>query len=172
MSEVNERQGFDPTLDHASKRVETLLERFNAFPATTGARADAEELVRVLSGLYGEGLRRIVKALGAGLGPQQAQEVLQRCCNDPLVASLLVTHGLHPVPLEERVRRAVDAVRPELRERGGDVEVLRVDEDVVDVRVDGMSELIPTIERAVFAAAPEVLQVRAVGQTISLLEAR
>lgn len=160
------------TLDDTSKRVEALLERFNAFPSTTGARADAEELVHVISGLYGEGLQRMVQSLRETLGDAQAQTVLEACCSDPLVASLFITHGLHPVPLEERVRRAVDELRPKLRSQGADVEIFHVDEEVVEVRIDGSAELIPTIESAVYAAAPEVLEVRATGQTISLLEVR
>ena len=37
---------------------------------------------------------------------------------------LLLLHGLHPVPLEARVRAALDEVRPYLESHGGDVELL------------------------------------------------
>ena len=158
-------------LNESSTRVQTLLDRFGLFPPSTGARADAEELVRVISSLYGEGLRRIVRVLRNELG-SRADEVVESCCADPVVASLLVTHSLHPVPLEKRVRRALDAVRPELREKGGDVELLTADEDVVSVRIDGMADLVPIVERAVHLHAPEVLEVRTVGQTVSLLNLR
>ena len=158
-------------LDSSSKRVETLLDRFSAFPPSTGARADAEELVRVVSSLYGECLREITGALHEEFG-ERAHRVLERCCSDPLVASLLVTHGLHPVPLEERVRGAIDSVRPALRERGADAQLLTASEDVVEIRVDGMAEVVPIVEEAVREAAPEVLEMRAVGQTISLLSVR
>jgi Fe-S cluster biogenesis protein NfuA len=160
------------TLDGASKRVEALLERFNAFPSTTGARADAEELVHVISGLYGEGLQRLTQLLRETLGDPQAESVLEACCSDPLVASLLIAHGLHPVSLQKRVQRALDELRPKLQAQGAAVEIVGVDEDVVEVRLDGSADLIPTIESAVYAAAPEVLEVRASGQTISLLEVR
>ena len=49
--------------------------------------------------LYGEGLERIVHALDGG-GPRCAR----RSPRDGVVASLLLIHGLYPVPLEERVR--------------------------------------------------------------------
>lgn len=160
------------TLDDASKRVETLLERFNAFPSTTGVRADAEELVRVISALYGECLDRIAQTLRATLGKEETDALLERCCNDPLVASLLITHALHPVPLQERVERALDGVRPYLHSHGADADIVHVDEDLVEVRVTGMADVIPKIESAIREAAPEVLDVRAAGQTISLLEVR
>jgi Fe-S cluster biogenesis protein NfuA len=158
-------------LNESSNRVQTLLDRFSAFPPSTGARPDAEELVRIISSLYGEGLRRMIQALRHSLDGR-TDELIEACCADPIVASLLITHGLHPVPLEERVRRALDGVRGELRAKGGDAELIRADEDVVSVRIDGMSDLIPIVERAVYASAPEVLEVRAVGHTVSLLNVR
>lgn len=158
-------------LNEGSRRVETLLDRFSAFPASTGARSDAEELVRVVSGLYGECLRRLAAGVRERFGTR-GDELLVHCCQDPLVASLLITHGLHPVPLEQRVRDALDAVRPALREKGADVELVRVDEDVASVRVDGSVDVVPLVERAIHSAAPEVLEIRAAGQTISLLGAR
>ncbi len=158
-------------LNASSNRVQTLLDRFSAFPPSTGARADAEELVRIISSLYGEGLRRMIRVLHDEFG-ERADDAIEACCADPVIASLLITHGLHPVPLEERVRRALDAVRGELRAKGGDAELIRADEDVVSVRIDGMSDLVPIVERAIYANAPEVLEVRAVGQTVSLLNVR
>jgi Fe-S cluster biogenesis protein NfuA len=159
-------------LEEASKRVETLLERFNAFPPDTGARADAEELVRVVSALYGDGLQRLVDKLREALGKEEANALLERCCSDPVVAGVLITHHLHPVPLEQRVQRAIESIRPYLREHDADVEIAYADEDIVEVRVNGMADVIPRIENAIREAAPEVLDVRAVGQTISLLEVR
>lgn len=158
-------------LDASSRRVEDLLARFDAFPASTGARADAEELVRAVSGAYGAALERIVRTLYENAGAR-AEDVLVRCCDDPLVATLFIAHGLHPVPIEARVRAAIESVRPYVAANGGALELLSVNEDEVVVRLDGMADLLAKIERAVFEAAPEVLRVRAVGQTISLLELR
>jgi Fe-S cluster biogenesis protein NfuA len=158
-------------LDGASKRVEALLERFSALPATTGARADAEELVRVVSSLHGEALRRVARTLRDEIG-DGANAVLERCCDDPIVAGLFITHGMHPVPLRERVERAIESVRPSLCEHGVDVEIVSVDEDEVQLRVQGTAEVIPAIERAILKFAPEVLEVRTAGETISLLEVR
>lgn len=141
-------------LHESSRRVEALLDRFSLLPPATGARADAEELVRVLASLHGECLRRIVATLD--------DAAIERLCADPLVASLLVTHGLHPVSLEERVRREVASI--------AGAELISVSEDCVEVRFNGSSSAVPAIEQAVYRAAPEVLEVRVAGQTISLLE--
>jgi Fe-S cluster biogenesis protein NfuA len=158
-------------LSQSSRRVETLLDRFSAFPPASGARADAEELVRVVSSLYGECLRHMLNELRTQLDTR-ADEVVERWCVDPLVASLLITHGLHPVALAERVRRALNALRPALETKHAAVEVLSADEDAVCVRIDGTADVVPLVEQAIRNAAPEVLDVRTVGQTISLLSVR
>ena len=155
-------------LDSSSRRVETLLDRFSAFPVSTGARTDAEELVRTISSLYGECLRSIAQTLREELG-ERGEAMLERCCEDPLVTSLLVTHDLHPVPLAQRVARAIDRLKPELDQKHAAVQLLAVSEDVVSVRVDGTADVVSLVEQAVYSAAPEVLEVRAAGQTISLL---
>lgn len=155
-------------LKETGERVEALLEHFGAFPPSTNARADAEELLQSVSALYGEGLRRLLQALRNELG-DAAPEVLQRSCSDTIVTALLVTHGLHPVPLDERVRHAVDTVLPYMQSHGGGVEILNITEDAVDVRLQGSCDgcsasqatLKDALERAIFAAAPEVLEVRA-----------
>jgi hypothetical protein len=86
------------------------------------------ELVQALVDLYGEGLARIVAhdpACIAGVA------------DDELVSHLLLLHGLHPLPLAERVRGALDDVRPYLAQHGGDVELLGVEEGVARLRLQG-----------------------------------
>ena len=157
-------------LRESGERIEALLQHFDAFPPATGARADAGELVALISGLYGEALRRLFENLRQELG-EQAQDVLVDCCNDTLITSLLVTHDLHPLPLADRVQRAIETVRPYMNSHKGDVEILSIGEDAVEVRLHGTCDgcassqatLKDAIEKAVFASAPEVLEVRAAG---------
>lgn len=159
-------------LKETGERVEALLQHFGAYPPSTNARADAEELLRSVTTLYGEGLRRLVQALRNELG-ERADGVLKASCSDTIVTALLVTHGLHPLPLEERVRTAVDSVLPYMRSHGGGVEILAISEDAVEVRLQGSCDgcsasqatLKDALERAIFAAAPEVLEVRAAEAT-------
>ncbi len=44
--------------------------------------------------------------------------------DDELVSHLLLLHGLHPVPVEARVRGALEEVRPYLESHGGNVELV------------------------------------------------
>jgi Fe-S cluster biogenesis protein NfuA len=110
--------------------------------------------------MYGEGLSRIVAA-----GPVPVE--------DELVAHLLLLHGLHPVPLHERVIGALDEVRPYLVAHGGGVELVGVDEGVVRLRLEGACNGCPSsaltlksaVEEAISRAAPDVERIEAEGAT-------
>jgi Fe-S cluster biogenesis protein NfuA/nitrite reductase/ring-hydroxylating ferredoxin subunit len=143
-------------------RVEEHLERLEALPDAT-AREIALDTVQALLELYGEGLERIVDAVG----PQQTQVL----ADDELVEHLLLLHGVHPVSVEQRVRDALEGVRPYLGSHGGDVELLAVEDGVAHVRMQGSCEGCPAsamtlklaIEDAVLKAAPDVDRVEAAG---------
>jgi Fe-S cluster biogenesis protein NfuA len=145
-------------------RVEYLLDALRA-----GAAPDpgpvAEELVRLLVGLYGDGLGRIVAAL-ADEGAAGAA-VLDRLTADPLVESLLLLHDLHPLDVDARVQRALDRVRPYLGSHAGGVRYLGVHDGVARLRLEGSCHGCPSstvtvqlaIQGAVQDAAPEVTDV-------------
>jgi Fe-S cluster biogenesis protein NfuA len=133
-------------------RMEALLERVEDVP-------EAVEVAQGLLELYGEGLRRIVARVDAS-----------ELAGDELVSHLLLLHDLHPVPVEERVRSALESVRPYLGTHGGDVELLGVSEGVARLRLDGSCSGCPSstvtlrmaIEEAIYKAAPDVQRVEAV----------
>jgi Fe-S cluster biogenesis protein NfuA/nitrite reductase/ring-hydroxylating ferredoxin subunit len=120
---------------------------------------DAEELLGELLDLHGEGLVRILEALAAA--PSLRDEVVA----DPVVAQMLLVHGLHPVPLDERVAGALERVRPYLASHGGDVELVSLEDGVARIRLRGScdgcaasaSTLELAIERALEEDAPDLL---------------
>jgi Fe-S cluster biogenesis protein NfuA len=123
----------------------------------------AEELVRLVVDLYGAGIERILEVLHSS--GRLDDDVLAALAADELVSGLLVVHGLHPYGVEERVERALVAVRPYLGSHGGDVELLGVSADgVVRLRLLGSCDGCPSssvtlelaVEGAIHEAAPEV----------------
>jgi len=147
-------------------RIEALLDAVDALP-DAAARDTATEAVQALVELYGEGLARLV-ALAA---EHDDGRLAAAVAGDELVAHLLLLHGLHPMPLEARVRRALDEVRPYLASHGGDVELLDIEEGVVRLRMQGSchgcassaATLSLAIEDAIHKAAPDVAGVEAEG---------
>jgi Fe-S cluster biogenesis protein NfuA/nitrite reductase/ring-hydroxylating ferredoxin subunit len=152
-------------------RVEELLGILQSEGGEATARA-AEELVRLLLGLYGDGLSHIMAALRAG-GPG-GTAVLDRLLEDPLVESLLLLHDLHPLDVDTRIQRALDRVRPYLGSHAGGVTYLGVTEEgVAQLRLEGSCDGCPSstvtvqlaIKGAIEDAAPEVTEVVVEGVT-------
>jgi Fe-S cluster biogenesis protein NfuA/nitrite reductase/ring-hydroxylating ferredoxin subunit len=155
----------------AGTRIEELLVTLRSAGGEATAAA-AEELVRLLLGLYGDGLGHIMTAL-AETG-QAGAAVRDRLLTDPLVESLLVLHDLHPLDVDTRVQRALDRVRPYLGSHAGGVKYLGVSDDgVAHLRLEGSCHGCPSstvtvrlaIEGAVEDAAPEVTEVVVEGMT-------
>jgi Fe-S cluster biogenesis protein NfuA/nitrite reductase/ring-hydroxylating ferredoxin subunit len=101
----------------------------------SAARDLADELMSNVVQLYGTGLQRIVEGILAS-GPEGAR-IASQLAGDPLVATLLLIHDLHPVPLEQRVQDALDSVRPYMDSHGGDVEMLSLQDGVARIRLQG-----------------------------------
>jgi Fe-S cluster biogenesis protein NfuA/nitrite reductase/ring-hydroxylating ferredoxin subunit len=141
-------------------RIDQLLGDVEAL--ADPAREIAIELVQSLVELYGEGLARVVAHLDGHAAALAGDEV---------VAHLLLLHGLHPVPLETRVRGALDEVAPYLGSHGGGVELIGIEDGVVRLRLEGSCSGCPSstmtlklaIEDAVHKAAPDVERIEAEG---------
>jgi Fe-S cluster biogenesis protein NfuA/nitrite reductase/ring-hydroxylating ferredoxin subunit len=150
-------------------RVEELLATLRSSGPSNAA--PAEELVRLLVGLYGDALGHIVAALREEGAPGAA--MLGRLADDPLVESLLLLHDLHPLDVDARIQRALDRVRPYLGSHAGGVEYLGVRDGVARLRLEGSCHGCPSstvtvqlaITGAVQEAAPEVAEVVVEGMT-------
>lgn len=142
--------------------VERLLEELESVSDPV-ARDKATEVVQALLELYGEGLDRIVQEIAA----RDDGELAHALAEDDLVAHLLLLHGLHPIPLQERVVEALGEVRPYLESHGGNVELLGIEGTAVHVRMQGSCSGCPSsamtlklaIENAIRKAAPEIEKV-------------
>lgn len=151
-------------------RVENLLGDLEAFP-DPNVHAKAQEMVESLLLMYGEGLNRILSTVWDCVDEETGAGIFGALAEDELVTHLLLLHDLHPVPVEERVLHALVQVRPYLESHGGDVELLRVDDGVAYLRLQGSCNGCPSstatlklaIEEAIRKAAPELDRIEAEG---------
>jgi Fe-S cluster biogenesis protein NfuA len=150
------------------ERVQDLLGSLDEI-ADPVAQARVQELVGTVLELYGAGLERILGVIAdAGEGAVHIRNAL---LDDGIVASLLLIHGLYPVPLEERIAEAVDSVRPFLASHGGGVEILSVEDGVARLRLQGScngcpasaSTLEHALKEAIDEAAPDLLALEVEG---------
>jgi Fe-S cluster biogenesis protein NfuA len=128
--------------------------------------------------MYGAGLELIVARLfGAG---DDGQRLAVELTEDPLVATLLMIHDLHPVPLEQRVQDALESVRPYMESHGGNVELLSLEDGVARLHLRGSCSdcsassvtLELAIKQALEEAAPDLagLEVEGVAPQMTGLE--
>ena len=159
----------------SGERIEQALNELQA-SADPRSLNLAEELLRLVSDLYGAGLARMAEIARA-----RAPDLIADFTADELVASLLLVQGLHPDPLDVRVESALESVRPFLGKHGGDVELLAVDDDLgaVKLRLLGNCDGCPSsaatlqgaVEAAILEAAPEVTRIVVEEQSASVTPA-
>jgi Fe-S cluster biogenesis protein NfuA/nitrite reductase/ring-hydroxylating ferredoxin subunit len=139
-----------------AKRIQELIARIESLPDPS-ARRLLHECLQSLLGLYGDGLARVLQLVdNEGRDGEKAREALLQ---DKLVRGLLLVHGLHPDSLETRLHAALDKVRPYLKSHGGNVELLDLDDDIAQLRLEGTCKSCPsssvTLELAVRNALEE-----------------
>jgi Fe-S cluster biogenesis protein NfuA len=145
----------------AGERVEELLAELGT-QAGPQAAATAEELVASLVEFYGAGLAEIVQIISQDV--EAGKRLMTKLAADPLVESLLLLHDLHPLPIADRVRKAINAVMPQLGAHAGQAEFAGLDEaGVVHIRLElsdhgrqaHAGAVQEAIEQAVADAAPD-----------------
>jgi len=126
------------------------------------ARASAKAMVQLLLDLHGAGLERAMEIVAKNDEP--GQRIIDDLGGDPLVSSLLVLYGLHPLDLESRVVRALEKVQPQVRKGGGELALLGINSGVVRLNLQltghGCASTGKTlkklVEDALYEAAPDM----------------
>ncbi|MEU0388764.1 NifU family protein [Streptomyces chartreusis] len=162
MAEAGTARLADPDVEARLARLDELLNALESAPGP--ATRSATEAVVLLTEVYGEALARVLDHADGPLAGLLAE--------DELLGHLMVLHDIHPEPAERRAARAVERLRPAVRERGGDVEWAGVEGQVGRVRLKtgggcgsgsgcggGRSDVTDVVREAVLAAAPELTAV-------------
>jgi Fe-S cluster biogenesis protein NfuA/nitrite reductase/ring-hydroxylating ferredoxin subunit len=139
------------------QRIEELVHELER--VDPAAQTAARELMSAVMELHGDALVRIVDAIGA--------DVTRRLAADDVVRNVLLLYELHPDDVETRVRAALENVQPYIQSHGGKVGLSRIEQGRVFLHLDGScggcqssSRTVKfAIEGAIFAAAPEIVEV-------------
>lgn len=144
-----------------AEHIETLIQEVAAIPDAC-VRATTEALVQALLDLYGEGLARMLELTAQNTA--SGQTLIDAFAKDDLIGSLLLLHGLHPLDIETRIEHALVEVRPYLKSHGGNVKLVKVEDNVAYLRLEGSCHGCPSstmtlkmaIEEAIYKAAPDL----------------
>ncbi len=94
--------------DKLRERVQRIADLVRRLDTATDAavRVQVQQLLQAVMDLHGEAFERILERLrSTGVA---GEALLDSMVADPVVASVLVLHGLHPVDFETRVRTAIE----------------------------------------------------------------
>lgn len=129
-------------------RVEELVGALEVCPDPV-AREASRELVRALLDLHAAGLAKVLELAEPALA--------NRFAADGLVSSLLLLHGIHPHPAEQRVRAALERARATFRALGGTAELISATVELVRLRLGGDPSSAPDLRSAVEAGVIEAV---------------
>ena len=162
---LNGANGSKPAvddLDQHGRRIQELVGRINSL-ADREASELLQECMETVLAFYGQGLARILEVVkGATPDGDKVGDALAR---DGVVRGFLLIHGLHPLSLSTRLNEALDKVRPYLKSHGGNVELVRLQDDVAHLRLIGHCESCPSsavtlelaVKQAIEEACPDLL---------------
>ncbi len=127
--------------------VEDVLERIAALAEVLGAHPDVgddvTELLDWVDAFHREGLGRLVEMIRAWRG----EIFLEAVAGDPVTGTLLSAYDLGEgarQAAEEAVGRALAEVQPLASSHGGAIEVVRIGDGVVEVRLGGTCDGCPS----------------------------
>ncbi len=144
----------------AITQLEGVVAGWEPGPALT-----VQALKSAIEDLNKEALRRLIRALK---DDPAAGARLREALADPLLYAVLRFHGLVKEPLQQRLERALDEVRPFMAEHGGNVELVAVKPpDTVELRLVGSCHGCPSssqtltegVEKAIRAHCPEIVHI-------------
>jgi hypothetical protein len=132
----------------AFARVLELIEHAGRI-RDVAARELAQDLVASVLDVHRVALERAVE-----LQP----DAFRALANDPVIANVLLLHGLHPTPLAERVERVLASIGPA---QGGTAKLVSIENGVARVAVmpsggASLDRARAAIEKALVDAAPDL----------------
>ena len=124
--------------------------------ALVEAQPDARRAIQAVLAVHAAGLRKML-----GDTRNQAPALLARWGEDPAIGSLLCLHGLHPVPLRERVAAALASQAPTLAQQGARAWLLTLVEGEARLAMSGPAAQVAArqaeLEDALLALAPDLV---------------
>lgn len=155
---MNEDQDFQ-------QRIARIEELTRALERTSdpALRSSAKELTQSVMDLHGVAIHRMLDILHES-GPQ-GSAIIDSLGEDPLIGSLLILYGLHPLDLQSRVARAIGRLEQTFRKNQVEVELMSVNDGVVRLKIvvpehfSAGRVLKSSIEEQIYAIAPDVTRI-------------
>jgi Fe-S cluster biogenesis protein NfuA len=132
--------------------LDKRLAQLEAAPGPIGELALAA--VSGLAEIYGQALARALDLAGPAL--------VERMLGDELIGHLLLLHGIHPAPIEDRTSRVIEGLRAALSARGVQIDLAGIEHRVASLQLSlkgcgtSAAGIEQAIRDAVLTAVPEL----------------
>jgi hypothetical protein len=143
------------------RQLGQLMTQFDQMPENPQKTA-CKQLLQLLMDVHGAGLDRMMEIVfeNDAAGPA----IIDKLGQDSITSALLLLYSLHPDDLETRVNRAVERMRARLRKVSYGVDLARIDEGAVEIRVTSSGhtcgstakDVRAVVEEGVYELAPDV----------------
>ena len=149
-------------LQQRMQKIGDLIHRLDPAEA-----ARTRELLESVMDLHGEALDRMLQRLRAS--GDAGESVIGDYAADPVVSSVLLLHGLHPLDFETRVAQAIERAHATLHAYGVFAEVTLAREGNVRIRFRGVDSAFTAraakaaVEDQMYASAPDAANVTFLG---------
>ncbi len=153
----------DSQMQQRMARTETLVAEVEALCGTPAGQ-QVHDLVQLVLDMHRDALQRMIRQIGR---TAVGESLLRELVDDELVAGVLLLHNLHPLTMADRVRAAVQKIRPYLQSHDSDVELLNVVDGAATLRIQASCAGCPAtansfrllVENAIYDAAPDLTNV-------------
>lgn len=169
MDQIVDKDEYKPVLRDDLAGFASDIERIESIFSTWDdvQRGTVEAYRRAIEDLQGEAFKRLVKALKSS---PEALVAIKEAVKDEIVYSVMRRHNILKASMSERVEAALESVRPMLASHGGNVELVRVEPPMIEVRFLGACDGCPAsaltfhagVKKAVEEACPEITEINQV----------
>jgi len=122
----------EENLDTLAERVDTAMSEVQKIDGSD--RSKALDLKRAIEDFHKVGITKIVKRLQTD---ERGKELLFELVDVPEVYALFAMHGIVRADIMTQAGRVLDMVRPFMHSHGGDVELVKIEEDTAYVKLHG-----------------------------------
>ncbi|HEY1754915.1 MAG TPA: hypothetical protein VGG72_05935 [Bryobacteraceae bacterium] len=145
-------------------RIEKLTRALDG-TSDPAVRAWVKELTESVMNLNGTAIHRILEVLHE----RGSADTIDTLGKDPLVRSVLVLYGLHPLDLKSRVIQVIERLEPTFRKYQVQVELTGVEDTVVRLKIGEVQNasagraVKSAIEDEMYEVAPDVTRIEGLG---------
>lgn len=162
---MKEVEATSNNIESLSERIDEILKDIRKMDLPEYQMKKIMDLKEAIESFHGEALKELVKIIRS---TDEGKELMLRAVEEPSIYAMLLLHGIIRQSLYTRVAAVMEEIRPYLKSHGGDVELDKIEGNVVYVKLQGACSgcslsavtLKNGVEEAIKARIPEVEHVR------------